>query len=144
MLFLSLAATRARMNDIGVMPQHTTAYHLQANGMVARFHQTFKVALRARLPNIDLINQLSWVLLSLCTMPKADFNASSAELVYGLTLTLPSTTLGQQDKAIFDPAGLLHRLRQLDPSLTPTPIFTHGLQDFSMPRSLLEATLVFI
>jgi hypothetical protein len=41
----------------------TMAYHQQANGMVERFHQQLKDALRARLINHDWHSQLLWVLL---------------------------------------------------------------------------------
>jgi transposase InsO family protein len=67
----------------------TTAHHQQANGMVERFHQQLKDALRARLINHDWHSQLLWVLLGLRAAPKEDCGLSSAEMVYGEPLMYP-------------------------------------------------------
>ncbi len=71
----------------------TMAYHQQANGMVERFHQQLKVALRARLINHYWHSQLLWVLLGLQASPKEDCGLSSVEMVYGEPLMHPGQFL---------------------------------------------------
>jgi hypothetical protein len=63
--------------------------HPQTIGIVERFHRQLKDALRARLASVQSVEHLPWLLLGLRTAPKEDSNISSAEMVYGLPLTLP-------------------------------------------------------
>ena len=52
-------------STLGISHCHTTAYHLQANGLLERFHRQLKDALRPRLDNQDWPSHLRWVLLGL-------------------------------------------------------------------------------
>ena len=74
---------------LGTKLHHTMAYHLQSNGLVERFHHHLKYALRACLTGPNWIEELPWVLLGIRTAPKEDLGCSSAELVYGATLSVP-------------------------------------------------------
>ncbi len=64
---------------LGIQHLLTSAYHPKLNGLLERFHRHLKEALRTRLVSV----------LGLRTAPKQDSNISSAEMVYGLPLTLP-------------------------------------------------------
>ena len=64
---------------LGMKHIKTTSYHPQANGLVERFHQHLKSALRAHLTCPNCIDELPWVLLGICTAPKEDLRTSSAE-----------------------------------------------------------------
>ena len=75
---------------LGIKLHHTTAYHLQANGLVERFHRHLKSSLRARLSGPNWLDALPWVLLGIRTAPKDDLRCSSAELLYGAPVTVPS------------------------------------------------------
>ena len=68
----------------------TTAYHPQSNGMVERFHRQLKQSLKARDCGSAWLDHLPWVLLGLRAAPKEDSAVSSAEAVFGSTLTIPS------------------------------------------------------
>ena len=86
---------------LGIKTHHTTAYHLQANGLDERFHRTLKAALKARLRNQNWMDELPWVLLGIRTAPKEDLHASSAELAYGYPLTVPGIYLPSQHNKSF-------------------------------------------
>ena len=64
----------------------TTAYHLQANGVVERFHRQLEDALRARLDGPIWADKLPIVLLRLRSTLKEDLNCMTAELVFGWLL----------------------------------------------------------
>jgi transposase InsO family protein len=83
---------------LGVQHAMTTAYHPQSNGMVERLHRRIKDALRARLSTAAWPQHLLWVLLGLRSCPWEDSGLSSAELVYGSPLTLPSVVVAGQER----------------------------------------------
>ncbi|XP_066967500.1 igE-binding protein-like [Macrobrachium rosenbergii] len=74
---------------MGTTLHSTMAYNPAANGMVERAHCSLKAALMAHCTDERWREQLPWVLLGLCTAPKANGNASPAEKVYGETLAVP-------------------------------------------------------
>ncbi|XP_066937342.1 uncharacterized protein [Macrobrachium rosenbergii] len=67
----------------------TTAHSSTANSMVEWAHGSLKAAPMARCTDERWKEQLPWVLLGLCTTPKANGNAFPAEKVYGETLAIP-------------------------------------------------------
>ncbi|GFV49937.1 transposon Tf2-9 polyprotein [Trichonephila clavipes] len=69
---------------LGTNRIRTTSYHPQANGLVERLHRVLKSALMAH-ENIKWTETLPAVLLGLRVAVKPDINASSAELVYGVS-----------------------------------------------------------
>ena len=73
----------------GVKLHHTSAYHPKANGTTERFHRSLKTALKAHLTGLNWVEELPWVLLGLRNAPTEEFGYSSAELVYGESLTVP-------------------------------------------------------
>ena len=95
---------------LGTALHHTTAYHPQANGLVERFHRQLKSSLRARLRSPQWSDELPWIMLGIRTTPKEDLGASSAELVYGYPLTVPSDFLATSSLAK-TPAMLLPTLQ---------------------------------
>ena len=71
----------------------TTAYHLQSNGLVERFHRQLKNALKARTCGMDWADHLPWVMLRIRAAPKEGSSISAAKMVYGSPLTLPGQVL---------------------------------------------------
>ncbi|XP_068203681.1 uncharacterized protein [Palaemon carinicauda] len=65
------------------------AYNPTANGIVERTHRALKASLMASCTDVDWKSRLPWVLLGLCTAPRADGEPSPAEKVYGEALTVP-------------------------------------------------------
>ncbi|XP_064088297.1 uncharacterized protein LOC135202764 [Macrobrachium nipponense] len=68
---------------------HRTAYNPTANGIVERFHHSLKASLMASCAGNNWKMQLPWVLLSPCTAPRANGEASHTEKVYKETLPVP-------------------------------------------------------
>jgi transposase InsO family protein len=54
---------------LNIQHNQTTAYHLQSNGMVERFHRRLKDALRARCASVNWVDHLPWVLLASAQQP---------------------------------------------------------------------------
>ena len=101
---------------LGVNLHYTTAYHLQANGMVERWHRTLKASLTARCSGSDWHIQLPWVLLGLRTMPKEGLNHSAAEMVYGQPLVVPGEFFPYDSTADQTQIDILRRtVRELAP-----------------------------
>ena len=103
---------------LGIERAPTTAYHPQANGLVERFHRQLKDALRSRLAGSNWFLHLPWVLLGLRIAPKEATQVSSAELVYGTTLTVPGEFLGAPE---LPPEDFLRRLRLVLAQQPPIP-----------------------
>lgn len=83
------ALFRSLANTLGCKHIHTTAYHPQSNGMVERWHRSFKAALMCN-ANTNWTDLLPTVLLGLRTCFKADIGASAADLLYGTGIRLPN------------------------------------------------------
>ncbi len=76
------------MQYLGIQHKMTMVYHPLANGHVERFHRELKSSLCARLCGVDWASHLPWLLLGLRVASKEHAGVSSANMVYGLPLTL--------------------------------------------------------
>jgi len=83
--------------------------------MVERAHRQLKDALRRRLAGPQWPSHLPWALLGLRTAPKEDSAVSSAELLFGAPLTLPSQLLESLEEPL---EHVEFRLRSIQPPLT--------------------------
>ena len=68
---------------LGVNHVLTTAFHPQSNGLLERFHQRLKDALRAPATSPSWVTQLPLIMLFLRGMLQEDVQRSPAEAVYG-------------------------------------------------------------
>jgi len=114
--------------------------------MVERSHRQIKDALRARLASADWLSHLPWVLLSLRATLKDDSNISSAEMVYGLPLSLP----GELRIQLPLPSPLFQDGQQAAtenislPAFLPTRNQPPPSSATSLPKALQEATFVYV
>ena len=130
-------------NRLQIGVHRTTAYHPQSNGLVERFHRTMKTALKARLHNDNWVNELPWVLLGIRTAPKEDIGVSSAELVYGETLTVPGEFLGIVSEP-WSPHTHLSPLHEQIKKFAPVPTSRHSEPRSRIPQELFSARFVFV
>ena len=118
------------------VPDYITLPHTtQENGLVERFHQHLKSALRARLTNHKWLDKLLWVLLGIRTTPKEDLNCSSAELVYGSPLTVPGNFIATP-QGMHDSSKILSQLRDMVSKFAPIPSIHHGGHRTFVPSDL--------
>nr|CDS31407.1 gag pol polyprotein [Hymenolepis microstoma] len=87
----------------------TTAYHPEANCLVERFHRRLKSAVIATSSNLNRVERLPIILLSIRSTVKEDLGCCPAELVFGTTIRLPGEMLAySQDRTLTDPASSTH------------------------------------
>lgn len=109
---------------IGSNRIRTTAYHPSSNGMIERWHSTFKAAVMCH--NAPTwIDALPTVLLGLRTSFKEDIKATAAELVFGTTLRLPGEFF-IDDEFSPDPHIFVEKLRQQMRQVRPSPSAHHS------------------
>ena len=127
---------------LGTNKVQTTAYHPQANGIIERFHRHLKSALKAH-ETENWSEVLPVVLLGIRTAIKEDLQTSSAELVYGTTLKLPSDMLTTSEISPCDNQFIIrlrHKMQQLNPIATSA----HSRERFYVNPSLKSCSHVFL
>ncbi|BHF74044.1 hypothetical protein SprV_0401712800 [Sparganum proliferum] len=112
--------SHALLSCLGCTRIPTTAYYPDANGIVGRFHHQLKVSLRTANYLENWADHLPLVLLSIRSSLKSDFDCSTAELVFGVTVRLPGEVISPTPRvAVEDLANILHRLRQFVRTISP-------------------------
>nr|CUU99444.1 hypothetical transcript [Hymenolepis microstoma] len=107
---------------LGTTHIRTTAYHPEANGLVERFHRQLKSAIIATSSNLNWVERLPIILLSLRSTVKEDLGCCPAELVFGTTIRLPGEMfVHSQDRTLMDPASYCARLKEHFRSVLPAP-----------------------
>ena len=135
----------ALMKLLGTARLRTTAYHPQANGLIERFHQHFKGALRAHPSSNIWTDSLPLVLLGIRTAVKEDLQFSTAELVYGTTLRLPGEFISPSSILTpSDHSNYVTRLRSFMAELKAKSPRTSGTYQTFIHPSLSKSSHVFI
>jgi len=124
--------------QLGIQHSLTTAYHPQSNGMVERCHRQIKDSLRARLAGARWPEHLPWVLLGLRAAPKEESGISSAEVLFGVPLTLPGQFIAAAEP---DVPQLLKQLRDVPVIATRAPASPPPSEP---PAALQHTDLVYV
>ena len=138
------------MEQWGIRPLMTTAYHPEANGMVERLHRRLKEAILALCP--DAPQQWYWklpmALLAIRTTLKPDIGASPADLVFGEGLALPGNLVQAADPADDNlqrrQASTLANLRLEVARLQPTQTSAHRTPRVFIPENMETTSHVFV
>ena len=129
----------ALAKSLGTQVHRTTAYHPQANGLCERFHRSLKASLRAALSDANWLDRLPWVMLGLRSAPKADLDASPAELVLGQPLRVPGEFLPQSSAPF--PIPVARPASQA--ACAPVPVHHFSPRSF-VPTDLATTRFVFV
>ncbi|GBL76526.1 Transposon Ty3-G Gag-Pol polyprotein [Araneus ventricosus] len=127
---------------LGTQKIKTTPYHPISNGIVERFDQHLKSAIKAH-ENEKWSELIPIILLGIRTAVKEDLQSSCSELVYGTTLRLPCDMIDVSDippceiEFITD---LRHRMQQLNPVATSA----HCTDRFYIHPSLKSSSHIFL
>ncbi|CAI2724326.1 unnamed protein product [Schistosoma spindalis] len=128
---------------LGVNHIKTTAYHPVANGLVERFHRQLKSSLMAQADTTKWSDALPLVLLGIRSTIKEDIGCTSAELVYGTTLTLPGQLVDTDTSTPSDPSRFASRLLQTMQSLKAIPPREHNNRIY-LDKNLMTCKYVFV
>ncbi|XP_035217527.1 uncharacterized protein LOC118190857 [Stegodyphus dumicola] len=127
---------------LGIRRIRTSPYHPSANGLVERLHRDLKAALKCR-NDTRWTTSLPLVLLGLRSSFKQDLAGTSAELVYGPPLRLPSEFF-QPSSAPVDPASFVQTFREAMKKLSPIPTSCHNKSAPFVHHTLSTCTHVFV
>uniref|UniRef100_A0A1X7U0M1 Integrase catalytic domain-containing protein n=1 Tax=Amphimedon queenslandica TaxID=400682 RepID=A0A1X7U0M1_AMPQE len=113
---------------LGTAHIHTIAYHPQANSIMKRFHRQLKVAPKAH-NDSSWTNFLPLVLLGIRTALKEDLYCTTAKLVYGMSLLLPSQFFSPSLSSSTPDFNCIIRLKQYIITLHASPTRTQNTCD---------------
>lgn len=130
------------LKSVGCNHFKTTSYHPQSNGIIERWHRTFKAAILC-CSTERWLEHLPIILLGLRVTHKADINASPAELVYGTTLTIPGEFL-VEDRSLRTDTDTVVELRKAMANIRPTNTAWHGTKKIFIHPELSKCTHVFV
>lgn len=135
----------AELNKLlGIHKLRTTPYHPQANGMVERWHRTFKSAIKCHANN-RWTETLPTILLGLRSVILENINASPAELVYGTNFRLPYHFFEESKPNLkSNPDTFVERLREVMRNIKPVPSSNHNKKKIFVHKDMKTCTHVFV
>ncbi|GBN74697.1 hypothetical protein AVEN_46541-1 [Araneus ventricosus] len=128
------------LNDIlGTKRISTTSYHLQSIGFVERFHRHLRSSIIAH-SQPKWTETLPIVLLGIRSAIKPDINATCAELVYAVTLRLPSDILNSKSYLSTPTDIYVSKFKSINPISTRR----HSVKPIYIHPSLQTCSHVFL
>ncbi|XP_035229027.1 uncharacterized protein LOC118201107, partial [Stegodyphus dumicola] len=127
---------------LGIRRIRTSSYHPSANGIVERFHRDLKAGLNCHNDH-PWTTSLPRVPLGLRSSFKQDLACTSAELVYGTALQLPSEFFQPSSAPVY-PASFFQTFREAMKKLSPTPTSCHNKSSPFVHHALSTCTHVCV
>lgn len=134
---------KALSNLLGATKTRTSPYHPESNGIIERWHRTFKTAITCTATTHTWLDVMWIVLLGLRTSYKPDLKCSSAEILYGAPLRVPGELLETTDHPADTETFILAQRRRLR-DFRPQPTSHHIRRTPFVHRDLEDATHVFV
>ncbi|KYM95862.1 Pro-Pol polyprotein, partial [Cyphomyrmex costatus] len=132
----------ALLQLIGCQRIRTTAYHPASNGIIERWHKSFKAAIMCH-ANDKWARVLSTILLGLRTHVRLDTDASPAEFVYGTTLRVPGEFILPDDFTP-NPHIFIEEFREYMRNVKPVPVDHRHKKHAFLFKDLYSCTHVFL
>lgn len=132
----------ALLKFISCKRTRTAAYHPASNGIIERWHRSFKTAIMCH-NSFNWVDLLPTVLLGLRTHVRLDTKASPAEFLYGTVLRVPGEFFLQEDFTP-DPQIFVEDFRQHMRQVKPVPVTHHYKKCVFRFKELLICSHVFI
>ena len=127
---------------LGINHLRTTSYHPQTNGLIERFHRTFKSSLRILSKNSTWTKALPFVLLGWRNTPSKTTSASPAQLLFGTSITMPNELIElSSSPTLFELDQARNHFLELDSN--PEFSASHAYKPF-VSRDLRNASHVWI
>lgn len=129
---------------LGTKHLRTTPYHPASNGLIERWHRSFKAAIKCHNTQ-SWVDVLPAVLLGLRTSYKKDLDATVAEMVYGTSLRIPGEFLQfNYSKTVINAGTYVQNLKSIMNYLQPKPTSNHNNQTPFVNKDLDICTHVFV
>ncbi|KAL1518322.1 hypothetical protein ABEB36_001961 [Hypothenemus hampei] len=127
---------------IGCSKLRTTAYHPASNGIIERWHRSFKAAIKCHGTN-DWVSVLPMVLLGLRTSFKEDIKSTAAEMLYGTSLRIPGEYFISEEMHP-NPQIFVEKLREYMRTVRSAPTAHHVKKKAFVHKTLYTCTHVFV
>ena len=133
------------MSTFGTLKIRTTAYHPRSNGLIERVHRRIKDGLKTQADPHNWLQKLPLILLSMRAAVKEDIGYSTAELMFGVNLRLPSDLLVRNiDPTLASPTEYTQRLRMFMSEVGPAESRPIQPKEGYLDPKLKCATQVFV
>lgn len=132
-----------QMNQkLGIQHLRATTFHPQANGLIKRFHQVLKAALKCK-DNVNWSKKLPIIMLGIRSTFKEDIKSTPAELVYEKILRLPSEFFTEQKPGSSE-TKFSEQLWPTMSKIRPTQTAHHNTENPFIQKNLTHCKQVFI
>jgi len=134
---------RALVEKLGTTHVHTSAYHPQSNGVLERFHRTFKISLKILADNnTRWLDVIPYVLLGWRNTPSTSTNTAPAQALFGSSIRfLAELTDSNETPTNEDIQIARNQFELLDKDLYCKAL--HNFKEF-LPKSLYSAKFLWL